>query len=139
VKVASDIPFQPVGRCAKRGTPIVMGNYRFLNAWAEREQRRFDQQRAHPPVPGSESRRLRILQASITVFNMIAKFVVLYPIYIFLIVKLVSEHTVPSLLLAVVFLMLFGFSIFTTSTLIRLRRERGENWFTGLAPKMRSE
>jgi hypothetical protein len=78
-------------------------------------------------------------QASITVFNMIAKFVVLYPIYIFLIVTLVSEHTVPSLLLAVVFLMLFGFSIFTTSTLIRLRRERGENWFTGLAPKMRSD
>jgi hypothetical protein len=37
--------------------------------------------------------------------------------------------------LAVAFLMLFRFSTFTTGLVIRARREKGLNWFTGLAPK----
>jgi hypothetical protein len=114
-----------------------MANYRFLNAWAEREQRRFDQQRANPRLPGTESRRLRILQASLTVFNMVAKFAILFPLYIFWIAKLIAQHTVQSLALAVALLALFSFSAFTTGYAIRARRASGMNWLTGLAPRVR--
>ena len=112
-----------------------MGNYRFLNAWAEREQRRFEQQQANPRVPGAESTGLRFLQGSIAIFNMAIKFVILLPVCVVWTVKLIAQHTVQSLVLAVAVVMLLSLSAFTTGAVIHSRREKGLNWLTGLAPK----
>jgi glycerol uptake facilitator-like aquaporin len=111
-----------------------MGNYRFLNAWAEREQRRFEQQLANPRVPGTESTGQRFLQGFLATFVMATKCVIL-PLFVIWIVQLIARHTAQSLVLAVAVVMLFSLSVFTTGAVIRARREKGLNWFTGLAPK----
>ena len=114
-----------------------MARYRRLDAWAEREQRRFDEQRANPSVPGTEPTWLRTLQAFFSIFVMATRCLVL-PLLVVWAIALIAQHTVSSLVLAIVVVMLASISAFTTSVMIRARRERGANWFTGLAPKVRS-
>jgi glycerol uptake facilitator-like aquaporin len=114
-----------------------MARYRRLDAWAEREQRRFDEQRANPPVPGTEPTWLRALQAFFSIIVMATRCLVL-PLLVVWAIALVAQHAVSSLVLAIVVVMLASISAFTTSVAIRARRERGANWFTGLAPKVRS-
>jgi glycerol uptake facilitator-like aquaporin len=112
--------------------------YRRLDAWAEREQRRFDEQRANPRVPGTEPTALRALQAFLGTFVMATRFLVLLPLCIVWVIALIAQHTASSLVSAVVVVMLGSIFAFTTGVMIRARRERGANWFTGLAPKVRS-
>jgi Flp pilus assembly protein TadB len=67
-----------------------------------------------------------------------SRFLVFLPLCIVWVIALIAQHTVSSLVLAVVLVMLGSISAFTTSVVIRARRARGANWFTGLAPKVRS-
>ena len=114
-----------------------MGSHRFLAVWAEREQRRFEEQKANPRVPGTESTRQRILQGFFGIFGMAVKCVI-FPLYVVWAITLITQHTVRSLVLAVAVTMLFSLSVFTTTHLVHTRREHGLNWFTGLAPKAHS-
>jgi hypothetical protein len=120
------------------GKTVPVVRYGRLNAWAEREQRRFDEQRAKPHVPGTEPTSVRVLQAFLGTLVMATRFLVFLPLCIVWVIALIAQHTVSSLVLAVVLVMLGSISAFTTSVVIRARRARGANWFTGLAPKVRS-
>jgi hypothetical protein len=117
--------------------PRRMGSHRFLAAWAEREQRRFEQQKTNPRVPGTEPTGLRILQGFFGTFTMAVKGLLL-PLYVVWTVKLITQHTVQSLVLAVAIVMLFSLSVFTTAHTVHTRREQGRDWFTGLTPKVES-
>jgi glycerol uptake facilitator-like aquaporin len=114
-----------------------MVRYHRLDAWAEREQRRFDDQQANPSVPGTEPTWVRALQAFFSIF-VVATMCLVLPLLVVWAIALIAQHTVSSLVLAIVVVMLASISAFTTSVMIRARRERGANWFTGLAPKVRS-
>ncbi len=115
-----------------------MANYRLLNAWAERDQRRFEQRQSKPPrVPGTEPTVLRVLQAVLGTLAMTLKFVTIPGLLIYA-VRLAAQHTARSLLLALAILMLDSISVFTGVVVIQARREKGLNWFTGLAPRARS-
>ena len=114
-----------------------MGKYRFLNEWAEREQRRFEARQVKARPPRLQSAWQRILQGFFGTFATASR-CVLFPIYVVWIVTLVAQQTVQSLALAVGLMMLFSLSAFTTAYMIRSRRANGFNWFTGLAPKVRS-
>lgn len=114
-----------------------MGKHRFLNEWAEREQRRFEAQQAKSRPPRVQSKRQRILQGFFGSFATALKCLLL-PLYVVWIVTLITQHTVQSLALAVGIVMLFSLSAFTTAYVIRARRASGVNWLTGLAPKVRS-
>jgi hypothetical protein len=69
-----------------------MGSHRFLAAWAEREQRRFDRQKANPRVPGTESTGQRLLQGFLGTFAMAVKGVLL-PLYVVWTATLIAQHT----------------------------------------------
>jgi hypothetical protein len=110
-----------------------MVRYRRLDAWAIRDQRRFD----NPPVPGTEPPGLRILHAFFSVLVVVAKCLIV-PFFVVWVVVLAAQHTAQSLALAVVVAVLGGISAFTTGAMIHSRREHGVNWLTGLATKPRS-
>lgn len=114
-----------------------MAGHRVLATWAEREQRRFDQQKANPGVPGTESTGRRILQGFLGTFAMVVKGVIL-PLYLVWTVALIAQHTLQSLILAVALMMLFSITAFTTALLVHARRQGGLNWVTGLGPKAES-
>jgi hypothetical protein len=116
---------------------VLVPSYRCLDAWAERDQRRLEQRQSTPPrAPGSEPAALRVLVGGLGTFAMALKFVTIPGMLIWA-VRLAVQHTLRSLLLALVVLMLASFSVFTTTVLVQARREHGRNWFTGLAPRAR--
>jgi hypothetical protein len=114
-----------------------IGNYRWLNAWAEREQRRFDEHQSNPRLPGTEPTALRILQTSLSTLAMAMKGFTL-PFLLAGAIAFIARHTVQSVALGVALVMVAGLSSFTTGVLIHARRASGRNWFTGLAPRVRS-
>lgn len=114
---------------------MPVASYRWLNSWAERDQRRFEQRRSRPPSePGTEPTALRIIAIVMATFGMGIKAVTL-PMFVIWAVALLVQHTVRSVVLAVAVLMVASMSAFTTAAVIHARREHGRNWFTGLPPR----
>lgn len=114
-----------------------MRDYPRLDRWARREQERFDRQRANPPTPGAEPFFQRALVATFAVIGMTGKLVV-FPLLAVSIARLIVKGSIQSITLAIALLALLGFSIFTTTYLIRARRDQGRNWLTGLSPRVSS-
>src|SRR4051794_10303022 len=112
-----------------------MASYRLLAEWAERDQRRIDARRARPQrIPGTEPLAVRILSGFFGTVATIVKLITIPAMTIWT-VTLIAQHTVRSLLLALAFAMILGFSIFTTGMLVQARRGNGRNMVTGLARK----
>ena len=126
-----------VGTRVPMGYTYSIGNYRWLNAWAEREQRRFDERQSNPRLPGTEPTALRMLQASFSTLAMAMKGFTL-PFLLVAAIAFIARHTAQSVALGVAMVMVAGLSSFTTGVLIQARRASGRNWFTGLAPRVRS-
>ena len=102
----------------------------FLDAWAEREQRRIERRQRGPqkPLPFP-----RFSGAVERVFGTLAVTVrlITIPLYLVFIVALLARPAVPSIALAFGLAMLLSLSVFNTSKMIQRRRENSQSWFTG--------
>jgi hypothetical protein len=114
-----------------------VARYGRLDRWAERDQQRFDQQRAESNVhePGTEAGWQRGLIAFLSGVTWATK-----PALAFALIRLpiAVAHEQGILAAAVVTPVLAsaaGLSIFVTIEHARSRRREGRNWFTGLAPQ----
>jgi ABC-type protease/lipase transport system fused ATPase/permease subunit len=102
----------------------------FLDAWAEREQRRVERSQAKPPKPLPFPRIFGAVERTFVTL-VVAVRIITIPLFLVFIAVLLAQHTVPSVLLAVGLAMLLSLSVFNTSRLIQRRRENGQGWLTG--------
>jgi hypothetical protein len=73
----------------------------------------------------------RAMVAFFSTFGMACRLVVL-PLYLYLTVRAVMYLSFASVVLGIVLLMLFGFSVFRTTDVLQRRRAMNRNWLTGL-------
>jgi hypothetical protein len=111
--------------------------YRWLEAWAARDQRRFEEQQKRPPrSPGSEPLGARVLTGLFGTVATVVKLVTL-PVLLVWTITLIAQHTVRSIVLAVAVSMILSISTFTGVATYQGRRRHGRNIITGLARKPR--
>jgi hypothetical protein len=110
-----------------------MPSYRWLDAWAQRDQRHFDAQRARPPrEPGTEPLPARILNGVVGTVTTATKLVTIPALSVWTIM-LIARHTVRSLVLAVAVGMILSTSVLTGVMVVQHRRAHGRNVITGNA------
>ena len=107
-----------------------MGN--FLDAWAEREQRRIERRQGKPPKPVPFPAFFRTLEACFGTLALTARCITI-PLFLVLIVAVLAKHTVQSIVLAFGLAALLSLSLFNTGRMIHERRENGHSWLTGRA------
>lgn len=111
-----------------RGSTRRMPN--FLDAWAEREQRRIERRQGEPQKPLPFPRFFGAVERLFGTLALTVRLITI-PLYLVFIVALLVRPTVPSIALAFGLAMLLSLSVFNTSKMIQRRRENSQSWFTG--------
>lgn len=114
-----------------------MARYGRLDRWAEREQRRFDEQRAESNVrrPGTEAAWQRWLIAVFSGVTWATKPALAFALIRLPIAVAHEQGILAAAAVTPVLAIAAGLSIFVTIEHVRSRRREGRNWFTGLAPR----
>jgi hypothetical protein len=101
------------------------------NEWERRYEESVGAEAAREAARLADAPRpLRVMVAFFSTFGMACRLVVL-PLYPYLTARAVSYGSFASVVLGIVLLMLFGFSVFRTTDALQRRRVMNRNWLTG--------